>query len=153
MDICVFLCDESGIMAEPWAEAGYQCYCVDVQHSIRRERVEGNIHFVWGDVRSWKPPVGSRVVFLGAFPPCTHVAGSGARDFKTKGLPMLRDSLELFEACETAAAWSGARYFIENPVGVFSTHVRKPDYKFDPCEYAGYLDDPSEDAYTKETCL
>jgi hypothetical protein len=35
--IAIFLCDESGIMAQPWAEAGIECYCVDVKHSIRRK--------------------------------------------------------------------------------------------------------------------
>lgn len=34
----ISLCDVTGVMAEPWAEAGYDCYCVDVQHSIRRDR-------------------------------------------------------------------------------------------------------------------
>jgi hypothetical protein len=152
-DIAVFLCDESGIMAEPWAAAGIECYCVDIQHSIRRERVVGNIHFVWGDARSWTPPEGCRIVFFAAFPPCTHVAGSGARDFKTKGPMMLADALQVFNACDLAAGWSGAPYMIENPVGVLSSHVRQPDYKFDPCDYAGYLDDPMQDAYTKKTCL
>ena len=42
---------------------------------------------------------------------------------------------------------------IENPVGTLSTHWRKPDAQFDPCDYAGYLDDPDADAYTKRTCL
>jgi hypothetical protein len=123
---------------------------VDIQHSIRRERVEGLVHYVWGDARSWLPP--SRpIAFMGCFPPCTHVAGSGARDFKTKGLMMLADALTIFNACQLACAYSGAPYFIENPVGVLSSHVRKPDYTFDPCEYAGYADDPQAESYTKKT--
>lgn len=151
----IFLCDLTGNMAQPWAKAGYQCWCVDVQHSIRRERVEGNIHFVWGDVRSWRPPEGLDIVFVAGFPPCTHVAVSDSRDFETKGGMMLRDALETFEACRMAAAWSGAPYCIENPVGVLSTtsHIGKPDHYFDPFEYAGYLLDPTTDAYTKKTCL
>lgn len=155
MRAALFLCDLTGTMAEPWAEAGYECWCVDVQHSIRRERVEGSIHFVWGDVRSWRPPEGLDIRFVAAFPPCTHVAGSGARDFSTKGGAMLRDALETFEACRAAAAWSGAPYCIENPVGVLSgiPHIGKPDHYFDPCDYAGYASNPDNDAYTKRTCL
>jgi hypothetical protein len=148
--IVVSLCDLTGTMVKPWANAGFDCYCVDVQHSIRRDRQDGNIHYVWGDVRSWAPP--APVAFLAAFPPCTHVAVSGAQDWAKKGLPMLRDSLELFNACHQVAQWSGAPYMIENPVGALSTHVRDPDFIFDPYEFGGYLTPPG-DAYTKRTCL
>jgi hypothetical protein len=65
---------------------------------------------------------------------------------------MLTDALDTFNGCLMAAAWSGAPYCVENPVGVLSTHVRKPDYDFDPCDYGGYLDPPG-DAYTKRTHL
>lgn len=68
---------------------------------------------------------------------------------------MLRDALETFEACRMAAAWSGAPYCIENPVGVLASvpHIGKPQYIFDPFQYAGYADDPCTEAYTKKTCL
>jgi hypothetical protein len=88
----IFLCDLTGNAARPWAEAGYDCYCVDIQHSIRKDRVEavgaGRLHFVWGDVRSWVPPRGVRPCFGVSFTPCTDVAGSGARDWpKKRGFP------------------------------------------------------------------
>lgn len=150
-DIAISLCDKTGNMVRPWAEAGFECWCVDVQHSIRRERVEqvglGQIHFVWGDVRTWCPPasISERIAIVFAFPPCTHVAVSGARDFRSKGTALLRDSLELFAACEHAVKWSGAPYMIENPVGKFSDHMGKPDHVFQPWEYG--------DLWTKKTCL
>jgi hypothetical protein len=53
---------------------------------------------------------------------------------------MLRDALELFNACHQVAQWSGAPYLIENPIGALSTHVRDPDFIFDPFEFGGYLD-------------
>lgn len=149
----VSLCDESGVMAEPWAAAGYDCYCVDTAHSIRRDRRVGRINFVWGDARSWCPPERTQIVFLAAFPPCTHVAGSGARDWLKKGHYLLTDALELFSACMSAGSWSGAPYCIENPVGALSRHMRQPDYTFHPNEYAGLADDPQAEAYTKRTCL
>lgn len=151
-EIMISLCDLTGNLARPWAEAGYECWCVDTAHSIRKERTEGLIHFVWGDARTWRPPQRRKIAFAGAFPPCTHVAVSGARDFETKGGQMLRDALEVFEACRQALAWSGAPYFIENPVGVLSNipHIGKPDYYFNPHEYTGY--EPN-DNYTKKTCL
>lgn len=143
----ISLCDKTGTMVEPWAEAGYECWCVDVQHSIRKERIEGNIHYIWGDVRTWSPPalVIRRLKALFAFPPCTHVTVADARDFRTKGTALLRDSLELFSACEHAALWSGVPYMIENPVGKFSDHMGKPDYIFQPWNYG--------DLWNKKTCL
>lgn len=37
-----------------------------------------------------------RVAFVTAFPPCTHLAVSGARWFKGKGLRKLADSIHMF---------------------------------------------------------
>ena len=148
----IFLCDLTGNMARPWAEAGIQCYCVDTQHSIRRDRVEGNIHYVWGDVRSWRPPEGLRIVFGAAFTPCTDVAGSGARDFQKKGGYLLRDAVEMFEAARQALSFSGAPYMLENSVGLLSSipHIGKPNHYFDPCDYTALCPD---DNYTKKTCI
>jgi hypothetical protein len=132
--VAIFLCDKTGIAAEPWAAAGVECYCVDIQHSIRKDRREGNINFVWGDVRSWMPPphVRGRIVFGAGFPPCFDVTLADARDFQKKGIHRLTDALEIFVACERAFAWAGAPYFLENPAGVISTHYRKADCSFQP---------------------
>jgi len=143
-------------MVRPWADAGYECLCVDTDHSIRSDRKEGGIEYVWGDVRHWWPDSLNDVAAVFAFPPCTHLAGSGARDWKRKGLTALIDALTLIEACRricAAAEAEGAFWLIENPVGRLSTAWRKPDHTFDPFDYAGYLDDPAEEAYTKKTCL
>lgn len=147
----VSLCDKTGNMVQPWAEAGYECYCYDIQHLIRVPRQEGNVHYMWGDARTVRRPPGNLVAAF-AFPPCTHVAGSGSRDYVTKGGQMLRDALEIFEACRQVCEWSGVPYCIENPVGVLSSipHIGKPNYYFNPWEYTGYCTD---DNYTKKTCL
>lgn len=153
----IFMCDYTGIMARPWAEAGVTCICVDIQHSIRatrakKHRVENGIHFVWGDARSWKPSMFDKdffqkyyIVFVACFPTCTNLAGSGAQDWELKGLAMLTDGLMLFNSCEQVADWSGAPYLIENPVGVIPAHHRKPDYYFQPWYWG--------DLYQKKTCL
>lgn len=162
-DVAIFMCDKSGIMARPWAESGYTCICVDIEHSIRStrktgyavlERLEGGgmIYKVYGDARSWKPSMFDkefhskyRIVFVACFPVCTNLAGSGAQDWELKGLAMLTDGLMLFNSCEQIADWSGAPYCIENPVGVIPAHHRKPDYYFQPWFYG--------DKYQKKTCL
>jgi len=148
--IVVSLFDYTGIMVAPWAAAGFLCYCVDLQHPPGSHR-EGNIIRVGADVREWLPPY-TAVKILFAFPPCTHVAVSGARWFQDKGLGSLIESLRLFEAAVRLAEWTAAPYMIENPVSTVSSYWRKPDYTFNPCDYGGYVKPPG-DAYTKKTCL
>ena len=149
--IIISLCDKSGVMVYPWAKAGYECYAVDIQHSIRKDKTEvlpdtkGVIHKVWGDVRSWIPPADKRIGIVFAFPPCTHLTCSDARDFKKKSGWMLVDGVMCFDSCQLAAAYSGAPYMIENPIGRLNTHRRKPDYIFEPWHYG--------DPYTKKTGL
>jgi hypothetical protein len=148
--IVVSLFDLTGIMVAPWAAAGFLCYCVDLQHPAGEHR-DGNISNVGADVREWLPPYGP-IKILFAFPPCTHVAVSGARWFADKGLRSLIEALELFDAALRIAEWTSAPYMIENPVSTVSTYWRKPDFTFDPCDYGGYLN-PPQDRYTKKTCL
>lgn len=150
IDAAIFLAEESGAMAAPWAAAGIRCYCVDIAHSIRKDRVEGNIHYVWGDMRSWTPPRGVRPIFVGCFPPCTNDANSGARDFQKKGGMMLRDSLETFEASQLVIGWADCPGFIEHPgtMLVSIPHIDTPQHRFHPYEYSGYC---ADDWYTKLT--
>jgi len=148
--IVISLFDLTTNMVAPWAEAGFICYCVDLQHPPGETR-KGNIRLIGADVREWLPPY-APVRILFAFPPCTDVAVSGARWFKDKGLGGLIKALELFDVALRLAEWTRAPYLIENPVSTVSTYWRKPDHLFDPCDYGGYVDPPG-DAYTKKTCL
>lgn len=119
------------------------CYCVDERHPPG-ERREGNIVRVGADILEWLPPR-AEYAFVAAFPPCTHLAVSGARWFRGKGLGKLADSIRLFERAARICEWSGAPYLIENPVSTISTYWRPPDHSFDPCDYG--------DPWTKKTCL
>lgn len=161
-EVIISLCDKSAVMVTPWAEDGFLCICVDIAHSIsatrkRNHKIKkfasgGEIHFVWGDARSWKPEDFDKnffqkyiIRFMSAFPTCTNLAGSGSQYFQMKGIPMLSDALGLFNYCEQIASYSGSPYCIENPVGVIPSFHRKPDYYFNPWNYG-------ED-YQKKTCL
>lgn len=147
----ISLCDRTGNMVRPWADAGCECWCVDTQHSIRRDRStsvgDGVIHFVWGDCRSWRLPIAARgrVVIGFAFTPCTHLCSSGARDHLKKAGWLLADAVQLFDSAEVAFSFGGFPYMLENPRGRLSTHRRKPDYTFQPWHYG--------DPWTKETCI
>jgi hypothetical protein len=152
IDAAIFMCSLTGNMARPWAEAGIECFCVDTQHSIRQDRVEGKVHYVWGDVRSYTLPAGYRPIFGAAFTPCTDVAGSGARDFAKKRGYLLRDALEMFEAARQCFEWARIPYMLENSVGFLSSvpHIGKPDHYFHPWQYAARC---ADDNYTKKTCI
>ncbi len=80
-----------------------------------------------------------------AFPPCTHLAVSGARWFRKKGLRALSEAIDIFGACVRLCEWTDAPWMVENPVSVIASHYRKPDHTFDPCDYG--------DPWTKKTCL
>jgi hypothetical protein len=58
------------------------CYCVDILHPPG-EQWQGNIIRVGADIRDWLPPF-RPIKILFVFPPCTHVAVSGARWFREK---------------------------------------------------------------------
>jgi len=147
------LCDRTGNAVRPWwAEAGYECWTVDLRHPPGMGTLEDGIRRIGADVTRWcMPPRPFAFVF--AWPPCTDLAVSGARWFKHKGLDALADALRVVAACVRICEASGAPYLLENPVSTLATYWRKPDHMFDPCDYAGYLDDPAPEAYTKRTCL
>lgn len=63
-----------------------------------------------------------------AFPPCTHLASSGARWFKDKQAQ--QDAAVRFVLSLAAARCD--RIAIENPIGVLSTKWRKPDQIIQP---------------------
>ena len=146
------LCDHSGNAVRPWAEVGFECWTVDLLHPPGVGDEEEGIRKVGADVTKWCPPLNRKVEFVFAFPPCTHLAVSGARWFKGKGLDALADSLRIVAAVARICEQSGAPYLIENPVSTLATYWRKPDFQFDPCDFAGY-EDGCEDLYTKKTCL
>jgi len=147
------LCDRSGNACRPWAEQGYHCLAVDVQHNGRHgERVgDGSIQYIEADVRQWRPPADADVVFGMAWPPCTDLAVSGAKHFQEKGLSALGDAIKTVGACAELLESVGAPWFVENPVSTLSTHWREPDHTFNPGEYAGYT--PRDESYHKRTCL
>jgi len=148
--IVLSLCDYTGNIVEPWRQNGYECWIVDLKHPSGITEESGLVK-VGADIRGWLPPRADyQIVF--AAPPCTHLAVSGARWFTEKGLRSLIEGLQLVETCRLIAEWTEAPYMIENPVSTLSTYWRKPDFTFDPCDYGGYLNPPS-DHYTKKTCL
>ena len=153
--------DKTGNMVKKWAEKGYECHIVDIQHK-KGKHVEGNIT-KWGmDVYEWEnvffeeyPDFKEKIVFAAFFPPCTDLAVSGARWFKSKEEknPGTRQrAMDLVYWSDKIGEKLGCPYFIENPVSVISSEWRKPDFTFHPYEYGGYTS-AETDGYSKKTCL
>lgn len=153
--VMLSLCDRTGAMCLPWAEAGYRCYAIDIQHPDGKTQhpLHENIIAVGMNVHALHPAlVPKGAAFVAAFPPCTDLAVSGARWFRDKGLKRRGEAIALVGQCLELAESSGAPYLIENPIGILSSHWRKPDHMFDPYEYGGY-EGGEDDGYTKKTCL
>lgn len=155
-DVVVSLFDKTGNMVKPWRDAGYECWIVDTQHPTAYAdggvTVKDGMMLVHANlVRPWLPSFErSRIAFVSAFPPCDHLAVSGSRWFRGKGLRLLADSIHLFATAAEFCEWAGAPYIIENPVSNIASHWRKPDHYFSP-EY--FTAREIEDNYTKKTCL
>ena len=78
-----------------------------------------------------------------AFPPCTHLAVSGARWFAAKRADgRQQQGIDFFMALANANI---PKIAIENPVGIMSTEWRKPDQIVQPWQYGHEA--------TKTTCL
>jgi site-specific DNA-cytosine methylase len=76
-----------------------------------------------------------------AFPPCTHLAVSGARWFSGKA----REQRAAVRFVERLMNQETPRIAIENPIGVLSTKIRKPDQIIQPWQFGH--------GETKATCL
>lgn len=178
----VFLFDYTGIMAKPWADAGYKCYCFDGQHKsgVYQDSQNENIINVgmWFnneitgdysnlDVNKIIEITGRDISFVFGFPECTDLAVSGASHFarKRENNPFFQlEAMELVKLTEKLGNELSCKWALENPISVISTMWRKPDYKFHPYEYGGYLPEDDEhplypdyikprDAYPKKTCI
>jgi len=78
-----------------------------------------------------------------AFPPCTHLAVSGARWFKEKRADgRQQQAVDFFMSIANAEC---DRIAIENPIGIMSTKWRKPDQIIQPWQFGH--------GETKATCL
>lgn len=117
-EIVFILCDRTTNMVQPWAEAGYTCYCVDVQQP-EGEHGQGNIIRVGTDIRIWTPPPLDYVIAF-AQPPCTNLGVSGAAWCRRKGMQGLIDGIELVEACRRICESIQVPWMTENPVSTLS---------------------------------
>jgi site-specific DNA-cytosine methylase len=129
-------CEESQTVTKAFRALGHEAYSCDIlpasggypQWHIQKDVVE-----VLKD--QWDMII--------AFPPCTHLASSGAAWFEAKRADgRQQQAIDFFmifanHTCEKIA--------IENPVGIMSSHYRKPNQIIQPWQFG--------DSYSKRTCL
>lgn len=126
-------CEYSGTVRDAFAKLGHTAVSCDLLDS----KVADGLHYT-GDVFKI---INDGWDIMIAHPPCTHLANSGAQwfPFKQKEQSESIDFVKrLFDADIKHIA-------IENPVGVLSTHIRKPDQIVHPYHFG--------DSFKKRTCL
>ena len=171
MKKAIFLYDYTGLMAKPWLDAGYECWCFDGQHEkgITRDGLHVKVG-MWlhpTSAEAIKLIVGDGVSFVFGFPECTDMAVSGAAHFAKKlqaDPDVQKKAAALAVLVQLVADEYGCAWGAETPVSVLSTLWRKPDFSFHPWEFGGYLPEDDQhpeypeyikprDAYPKKTCI
>lgn len=127
-------CEFSGIVRDAFRAKGHDAISCDI---LSTESVGPHYQ---GDVRDILYQEWDMIL---AFPPCTHLASSGARWFKEKQKDgRQQKGIEFFRLFTDLDC---PRVMIENPVGIMSTRYRKPDQIIQPWQFGH--------AESKKTCL
>ena len=127
-------CESSGRVRDAFRAAGHDAVSCDVLPT------EAPGPHIEGDVL---PHLADGWDMIVAFPPCTHLAVSGARHFAAKRADgRQQEGIAFFLAIAAAPV---AKLAIENPVGIMSSLYRKPDQVIQPWQFG-------HDA-SKTTCL
>jgi site-specific DNA-cytosine methylase len=127
-------CEYSGVTRNAFAALGHDATSCDILPTDDAGRhYEGDVSEILND--GWDMMV--------AFPPCTHLAVSGARWFKKKRADGRQQAALDFVRLLMDAPIE--RIAIENPVSIISSHIRKPDQTIQPWQFGH--------GETKRTCL
>ena len=143
------LYEKSGVVSKQYYEKGYNVIQIDL--GLEPEKID-RWEKVKSDIRLFDYRPNLNVYAVICFPPCTDLAGSGARWWEAKGLDALYDAMSMVDVCfRFYYLYKPEVFQIENPVGRLSKKIGPPNFTYNPCDYAGYSSD--EEAYTKRTCL
>ena len=132
-------CEESQVVCNAFRKRGHEAYSCDILPT-------SGDHPEWHIQNDVFYLLDNRWDMIIAFPPCTHLAVSGARWFKEKQADGRQESSIAFFM--RFVFWHNAfskPLVIENPIGIMSTHYRKPDQIIQPWQFGH--------GETKATCL
>lgn len=158
-------CEESQAVTKELRSLGHEAYSCDIidcsgggiSWHIKQDvmpLLDGNCWFQTCDGE--KHHIDGKWDMIIAFPPCTYLTVTGNRWFNVekygeKALKRIKDreyAIKFFMAFANADC---PRIAIENPIGVMSSHFRKPDQIIHPYYFAESEDD--ENCERKATCL
>lgn len=127
-------CEYSGVVRDAFRARGHDAVSCDLLPSDRPgPHVIGDVRAILAD--GWDLMI--------AFPPCTHLANSGAKWFAQKRADgRQQEGIDLFLAVANAPI---PRVAVENPVGIMSRVFRRPDQIIQPWQFGHEA--------TKTTCL
>lgn len=117
-------CEFSGIVREAFRKRGHDAWSCDLllSENDNHYHFQDDVRVVWA-MWTWDMMI--------AFPPCTHLAVSGARWFKGKQ----QEQAEALTFIRLLMDAPIHRIAIENPIGVISTSIRKPDQIIQPWQF------------------
>ena len=126
-------CEYSGVVRRAFAANGHDVTSCDLlpAEDDSPNHYQGDVFDIIDD--GWD--------MMLAFPPCTHLAVSGARWFKDK-VDEQAEALTFVSRLLTADI---PKIALENPVSIISTHIRKPTQIIQPWQFGH--------GETKKTCL
>ena len=129
-------CEESQAVTKELRRLGHEAYSCDVQEC-------SGGHPEWHLQQDVIPLLAESWDMIIAFPPCTDLAVSGARHFaKKRADGRQQRSIEFFMRFANVDC---PKVAIENPIGIMSSHYRKPDQIIQPYQFGDHA--------RKSTCL
>lgn len=136
-------CEESQAVTKELRKLGYEAYSCDTQPC-------SGGHPEWHLQQDVTELLKQKWDMIIAFPPCTFLTVTGNRWFNIEryGEKAIKRHKDREKAIEFFMMFANAdcdKIVIENPVGVMSTHFRKPDQIINPYQFG--------DAFEKKTCL
>lgn len=145
-------CEESQAVTIELRKLGHEAYSCDIEpcsgghpewHILHDVLPLLNGNCVFKTMDSQSHFINDKWDMIIAFPPCTHLAVSGARYFAEKRKDgRQQQAIDFFMAIANSPC---RKIAIENPVGIMSSQWRKPDQIIQPYEY-GHPE-------SKKTCL
>jgi site-specific DNA-cytosine methylase len=129
-------CEESQAVTKELRRLGHEAYSCDIQEC-------SGGHPEWHLQQDVIPLLAEPWDMIIAFPPCTDLAVSGARHFaKKRADGRQQRSIEFFMRFANVDC---PKVAIENPIGIMSSHYRKPDQIIQPYQFGDHA--------RKSTCL
>jgi len=144
------LCSGTGSWEAPYVKAGYDVRVITLPEH---------------DVLAYEPP--DSVYGVLAAPPCREFSlclNMKNRHMKNKPIRDIKKGLETVRACQRIINQSSCKFYaIENPVGLLSKYLGKPNFTFHPWMFGdpwtkrtaiwGKFNNPSKSCQSKQECL